>query len=252
MLLSGNKSLNKNIPIPLYYQLKTILLEYIKNEHVDIEEPIPTEVDISQHFGISRPTVRQAINELVVEGYLYRIKAKGTFISKPKIVQNFLLILDSFNSEMKKKGLTPSTKILAKELIESDEEVSQTLKINLGEQVIRLNRLRYADDEPIVFVITYIPYRVCPGLMECDLEKESIYEIIEKESGMLISNATRSLESIIAGDFESKLMGIPKGAPIQFFESVVCLENGTPVEYSLAKYRSDRSKFTFELKRQFR
>ncbi len=252
MLLSGNKSLNRSIPIPLYYQLKTILLEYIKKEHTDIEEPIPTEVEISQHFGISRPTVRQAINELVVEGYLYRIKAKGTFVSKPKIVQDFLLVLDSFNNEMKKKGLTPSTKILAKELIRSNEKVSQTLKINEGDDVIKLSRLRYADDEPIVFVITYIPYRVCPGLMGRDLEKESIYEIIEKESGMLISNATRSLESIIAGDFESILMDIPKGAPIQYFESVVYLENGTPVEYSLAKYRSDRSKFTFELKRQFR
>lgn len=249
MLFNGSNTLNKNIPIPLYYQLKTILLDYIKERHEDPEVPIPTEIEISAHFGISRPTVRQAINELVVEGYLYRIKAKGTFISKPKISQNFLLVLDSFNNEMRKKGLNPSTKILARELVKCDEKVALILKINEGDDVIRLTRLISANDEPIVFIIAYIPYSVCPGLMMHDLEKESIYEIIEKESGLLISNATRSLESIIAGDFEAYQLQIAKGAPVQYFESVISLENGKPVEYSLAKYRSDRSKFTFELKR---
>ena len=249
MLLGANKSLNKNIPIPLYYQLKTILLEYIREQHSDIEEPIPTEVEISEYFGISRPTVRQAINELVVEGYLYRIKAKGTFLAKPKITQDFLLILDSFNNEMRKKGLVPSTKILQREIVECDEKTADILKLEPGSDVIKLTRLRSANNEPIVFVITYVPYKVCPPLMDYDLQNESLYEIIQKESGKLIANATRSLECIIAGEFEAKLLNIEKGAPVQYFESVVFLEDGTPVEYSLAKYRSDRSKFTFELRR---
>ena len=252
MFLGGNKTLNKNIPIPLYYQLKTILLEYIREEHKDLEKPIPTEVEISEYFGISRPTVRQAINELVVEGYLYRVKAKGTFVSKPKITQDFLLTLDSFNNEMRKKGLVPSTKILEKEVIKSDEKVAKTLGLEAGTNVIKLTRLRFADDDPIVFVITYIPYSVCPPIMEHDLESESLYEIIEKESGRLISNAVRTLECITAGEFESKLLKVERGSPIQYFESIVYLEDGTPVEYSLAKYRGDRSKFTFELKRQLR
>jgi len=251
MFLSGSKSLNKNIPIPLYYQLKTILLEYIK-EHQGMEEPIPTEVEISEYFGISRPTVRQAINELVVEGYLYRIKAKGTFISKPKITQDFLQTLDSFNNEMRKKGLVPSTKILQKEIVKSDEKIAQVLKLETGADVIRLTRLRSADNEPIVFSITYIPYNVCPSLMDHDLENESLYEVIEKETGKLVSNAVRSLECVTASEFEAKLLNIDKGAPVQYFESIVSLEDGTLVEYSLAKYRSDRSKFTFELRRQLR
>ncbi len=250
MLLGGNKSLNKNIPIPLYYQLKTILLEYIREGHTNIEEPIPTEIEISEYFGISRPTVRQAINELVVEGYLYRVKAKGTFIARPKITQDFLLTLDSFNNEMRKKGLVPSTKILQREVIKCDEKIAGILKLEPDSDVIMLTRLRSANNEPIVFVITYVPYSVCPVLMESDLQNESLYEIIERESGKLISNATRSLECIIAGEFESKLLNIEKGAPVQYFESVVYLEDGTPVEYSLAKYRSDRSKFTFELRRR--
>lgn len=249
MLLLKNEALNKNIPIPLYYQLKTILLEYIKEHHTDLESPIPTEVDISEHFGISRPTVRQAINELVVEGYLYRIKAKGTFISKPKIKQDFLLVLDSFNKEMRKKGLNPSTKILNKEVINSDEKVSAALNIPVGSKVIQVSRLRFANDEPIVFVMTYLPYDKCPSIMAKNLESESMYEVLESDCGLLISGATRSLESILAGEFEGRLLGIEKGAPIQYFESIAYLSDGTPIEFSLAKYRGDRNKFTFELKR---
>ncbi|HEX2944939.1 MAG TPA: GntR family transcriptional regulator [Clostridia bacterium] len=252
MLLGANKSLNKNIPIPLYYQLKTLLLEYINDHRENPEEPIPTEVEISQQFSISRPTVRQAINELVVEGYLYRIKAKGTFITKSKITQDFLSVLDSFNNEMKKKGLTPSTKVLEKEIIKCDEKVSHALGVETGSDVIKLTRLRSADNEPVVFISTYVPYSICPGLLSYDMENESLYEIIEKESDMLVSRADRTLELVSAGEFEAKLLKIRKGSPIQFIESVVYLENDTPVVYSHAKYRGDRSKFSVELKRQLR
>ncbi len=244
-----NKSINKNIPIPLYYQLKTILLEYIKEQHPDMETPIPAEVEISENFGISRPTVRQAINELVVEGYLYRIKAKGTFISKPKINQDFLLVLDSFNKEMLKKGLNPSTKVIDMKTVESDEKVSKALKLQIGSRVIELSRLRFANEEPIVFVTTYLPHALCQSILEKNLEADSLYELLEKECRLVISRAERSLESTLAGEFEANLLQIEKGAPIQYFESVAYLSNGTPVEYSLAKYRGDRNKFTFELKR---
>lgn len=249
MLLNKNATLNKNIPIPLYYQLKTILLKYINEQHEDMDKPIPTEVEISEHFGISRPTARQGINELVVEGYLYRVKGKGTFIAKPKIKQDFLLVLDSFNKEMRKKGLNPSTKILSMVTVDSDDKVSEALKLPIGSKVIQLSRLRFADDEPIVFVVTYIPYAKCPGLMKKNLESESMYEILEKECGLPISGASRTLESILAGEFEADLLGIAKGAPIQYFESIAYLSDETPIEYSLAKYRGDRNKFTFELKK---
>jgi len=249
MLLNENKTLNKNIPIPLYYQLKTILLEYIKTHSATPEAPIPTEVEISEHFCISRPTVRQAINELVVEGYLYRIKAKGTFITKPKINQDFLQILDSFNNEMKKKGMTASTKMLQKGIEKSDEKVSNALKIPLNTKIIRLDRLRYADNMPIVFVTSYLPYTKCSRLMSKNLETESIYEVLEKEFSISVVRASRSLESILAGENEAKLLEIDKGSPVQYFESIAYLEDNTPIEYSFAKYRGDRYKFIFELKR---
>lgn len=249
MLHNMEKTLNKDIPIPLYYQLKEILLEYIRNHHTNIEDPIPTEVDLSVHFNISRPTVRQAINALVVEGYLYRIKGKGTFIAQPKINQDFLKTLDTFNNEMRKKGLTPSTKILELKIVKSDEKVSNALKISLNTDVVQLSRLRFANDEPNVFVTTYLPYNKCPGIMTKDLNNSSLYEFLQETYGLVIDRVVRTLEAISADKYEAELLEIEEGAPIQYFNSVAYLEDGTAIEYSLAKYRGDRNKFTFELKR---
>ena len=249
MLSSFKTKLNRETPIPLYYQLKEILIKYIKENPTDIENPIPSEVKISVHFDISRPTVRQAINELIVEGYLYRVRGKGTFIEKPKINMDFLLILDNFNNEMKKKGFTPSTKVLVNKIVISDEKISKALQIPIGSKVIQLNRLRFADNEPNVYVITYLPYGKCPQILDENLEIESLYDILERKYNLVICKTERTLEATIAGDYEAKYLKISKGAPIQFFESITYIKNDIPIEYSLAKYRGDRNKFSFELKK---
>lgn len=241
------KSLNKEVPIPYYYQLKEILLDYITNQHEDRDRPIPTEVEISANFNISRPTVRQAINELVVEGYLIRQKGKGTFITKPKISQAFLQNLDSFNNEMVKKGLEPSTKVLGLEVLSCDEKVGEALKVPTGSKVIQLRRLRFANGEPIVYVVTYLPFDRCQPIMEKNLEFESLYGILRDVCGLSLLKAVRNLEAVLAGEYEAKILDIDKGAPIQYIESITYLTDETPIEYSLAKYRGDRSQFTFEL-----
>lgn len=245
-----NRSLNKDIPIPLYYQLKEVLLEYIKNYHEDLEEPIPTEMELSNQFNISRPTVRQAINELAVEGYLTRVKGKGTFILKPRITQKFLLALDSFNDEMRQKGLTPSTKLLSGKVVPSNERVSNALGVKSGTDVVELRRLRFADGEPIVVVVTYIAQEKCSGLLAKDLEGRSLYEILESDYGLTIYSATRNLEAIAAGSYEAHLLEIEKGDPVHFSESIVYLMDGSPIEYSLAKYRGDRNSFTVKYTRR--
>jgi GntR family transcriptional regulator len=242
-----DKILNKENPTPLYYQLKEILLEYIPNHRQD--SPIPTELELSHHFGISRPTVRQAISELVTEGYLYRIKGKGTFVARPKIHQEFLRVLDSFNNEIAKKDLKPSTKVLGMKVIECDKDISKALNIAVGSKVIKLKRLRFVNDEPIVIVTTYLPFNKCNLILEKDFEKESLYTVLEKDCGYILSKAVRELEAILAGEYEASLLKIEEGAPIQFIKSVTYLSDNTPIEYSFAKYRGDRNKFTFEMKR---
>ena len=216
-------------------------------KHAEIGELIPTETELCSIFSISRPTVRQAINELVTEGFLFRLKGKGTFISRPKIHQDFMMILESFNDEMKDKGLTPKTKVIQFKLEKASEIVAEKLRVAEGSDIVLLERLRSANDEPIVLVETHLPNGTVHNILEKDLENESLYKIIERDYGYTIEKAIRTIEPSIAGEYEANLLGIKKGVPIQYIETVTYLDNGSPIEYSIAKYRGDRSTFTFEL-----
>lgn len=242
------KRLNRDIPIPLYYQLKEILLESIK--HTEKGTSFPTELELCERFDVSRPTVRQAIIELVNEGFLYRIKGRGTFIAEPKIRQDFLIALKSFSEEMQQKGLTPTTKVLDFRSVECDERGSEALEIPVGTDVVQLERLRFTDNEPVVLVMTFLPAARLPGILERHFENESLYHIIEVEYGYTIDRAVRTIEARIAGEYEANLLGVKKKTPVQYIETITYLRDNTPIEYSQAHYRGDRNTFTFELKKQ--
>ena len=248
MILEKTK-IKRDIPIPLYYQLKNIILDHINSGKIKQNDMIPTELEFSLAYNISRTTVRQAIIELVYDGYLYRIKGKGTFVSKPKIEQDFIKQLESYNTEMEKKGLTPRTKLLDISVIETTaEDILNSLNLKQDSKVIKIVRLRYANDEPIVIVETYLPYDLCSFLFEHDLEKDSLYYILSLEPNTKIVRAVRTVEAILAGENESDFLNIAIGAPVQFFSFIAFNNTDVPIEYSKSSYRGDRNKFTVEVK----
>lgn len=241
----AKKSINKTTPIPLYYQLKEILLEYIKSPHHS--DCLPTEIELCKQYDISRSTVRQAINELVADGYLERVKGKGTLIVKDKINQDYLFVIESFNEEMREKGLVHKTKVLEFEIIPANEVISLNLRLQPGAEAIKLVRLRSINEEPILYVKTYLPAYLFQGLLEKDLENNSLYYIVENDYGYRIAKSARTIEAIRADEFLAKLLTIQKGDPIQYIESISFFEDQTPFEYTLAFYRGDRNKFRFVL-----
>lgn len=244
-MLFDNHQLDKTVPIPLYFQLKELILEEIKKENYKEGEMIPTENEISEVFHISRTTVRQAITELVQEGWLYRVKSKGTFVAHPKIKQDFLKKLESFQNQMMRLGMTPSTQLLELRRDTADEEVATALELSAGDEIIYLFRKRYADGEPIVTIETYLPFKNCSFIMGHDLEKEALYEILAERSETKIQKVQRKIEAVEAGEEDVRLLNIEKGKPIQHFLSVGYTSFDVPLEYSKARYRGDRS--TFEI-----
>ena len=243
-----DKRINKYIPVPLYYQLKEILLEHIQQAEVGM--PIPPELELCALFDISRPTVRQAINELVVEGFLERRKGRGTFVSQPKITRDYHFALQSFNDEMKQKGLHPSTRVLEFETAAADERTAAKLNLHSHSDVIKLRRLRSTNGKPVLIVLTYLPADRFRGLLSKDLEQNSLYTTLEEDYAAPVERTVRTLEARPAGEYEAELLRIKKGAPIQYIETVAYLADGTPVEFSIGSYRGDRNKFTFELTRR--
>ena len=236
---------DKRSPIPLYFQLKEILLEQI--QHSEAGDVLPTENRLCEQFRISRPTVRQAIKELENEGYIYRLKGKGTFIAEKKVHQDFL---NSFNDEMQEKGLTPTTRVLEFRVDEADDHVAANLTLPKASKIIRLRRLRCVNEEPIVLDLSFLPYELLPDFLSIDMANKSLIRVIEEEYNFKIDRAVRRLEAMLAGEYEAKILDIRLGAPIQYIESVTYLQNGRPVEFSQARYRGDKTNFFFTLKRE--
>ncbi len=244
------KQLNKEVPIPLYYQLKELLLDFIHHEKA--YTIIPTETELCEHFDISRSTVRQALGELSSEGYLERHKGKGTMILPKKIKQEFLEVLESFNDEMQEKGLTPNTKVLELELVFPPTVVATGLQVPQGERVVHLKRLRGIDSEPIVLVSTYLPIHDYPliGLLDDDLEKESLYHLMRTKYGVEIESSRRVLEIRLASEAEAKLLQIAPLNPVHYIETTSFDEKGAPVEFSKARYRGDKNSFVIEIRKK--
>ena len=240
-----NKRIDKTIPVPLYYQLREILVEYIRDS--DNGETLPTEVELCKHFDISRPTVRQAISELLVEGYLERIKGRGTFISQSKINQDYLLVIESFDDEMHSKGLRHRTDVLEFSVSECDEKLGELFEIGEGNEIIKLVRLRSINDEPMILVRTFLPSVLFPSILEKDMANHSLYTLVEREYHYQIGHSARTIEAIRADEHIAQLLHIAKGDPVQYIESISYLDDGRAFEYTIASYRGDRNKFTFEL-----
>lgn len=241
------ETIERNSTIPLYKQIKEIMIRYVIGEHTEYDTPIPTEMEIAKLFHVSRPTVRQAIREMVVEGYLYRISGKGTFVSKPKVEQSVLENLTSFKSCVRNKSGSAKTVVVRLDLTEAGKTAGEKLNIHPQAQVIRLERIMSVDDEPLIYVLSYLKYPQCSCLFSNDLTQDSMHEILIR-NGIRLFRAARELESIAAGALEQKYLLLEPGAPVTRLETIACLVDNTPVTYSDARYRGDRNKFSYELK----
>lgn len=242
-------SLHKASPVPLYFQLKQIIREQIEGGSLQPLDQLPSERELSLRYGISRMTVRQSLSELVNEGILYRRQGKGTFVALPKIDQG-LLGLTGFTEEMTARGLRPESKLLSVERVDASPRVSEALSLSLDKRVIRLERLRLANGEPMALEVTHLPLRLFPGFTERDFtESVSLYQLMEIRYGIRLHRAQQVLEAGVAGLRESELLEVPLGAPLLVFERVTYSDHEVAVEVARAIYRGDRYKFTVELVR---
>ncbi len=241
--------IDKLSPIPLYFQMKQAILEAVRDGTLQEGDMIPSELDLCDMHDISRSTIRQTLSELVMEGYLTRRRAKGTVVAAPKIDARFLNKLQSYNEEMRQKGLEPSTRLMNLKVLEGVRHINEKLRLEASEPLIYLERLRCADGEPLVYLETYIPYNIFPLLMKQDFTNGSLYEYMEKLYEKRVSRVVRKLEAVIANAAEAQLLDIAKGAPVCLVKTVAYTAGGEPVEYSVARYRGDRNEFSVELYR---
>ena len=242
--------LDKKIPIPLYYQLKKQILSLIENAEIKEGEPLPPENDLCKLLDISRPTIRQALAELVNEGYLDRYKGKGTFVSAPKVNDRFFSKLESFQDQMVEKGYIPNTLVLGLEKIAGPHEANERLFLPLDAPLINLSRVRSVDTVPLVYVETYLPYEEYKDLMLVDFTVNSLYDTLEKMYNMHINRVRREFVAVNAHQKEAKLLEITRNSALCQVKTVAYSNNSpNQVEFSIAHYRGDLNKFSVELSR---
>lgn len=243
----GDHKLDKSVPIPLYFQLKTILLDAIKDGEYPVDSMIPTEKELSEMFQISRTTVRQAITEMVQEGWLYRIASKGTFVARLKIKQDFIKRLETFNDQIARTGRTPSTELLALRTAQMPAQLRKDFGAGEETRFVYLYRRRFADDEPIVTVETYLPYDRCAFVLSHDFEKESLYNVLATNDKTRICRVTRILEAVGGNAHDVENLSIRRGKPILLSTTIGYNSADEPTEYSIARYRGDRNRFEVDL-----
>ncbi|REJ13120.1 MAG: phosphonate metabolism transcriptional regulator PhnF [Bacillaceae bacterium] len=240
--------IDKSSPIPIYYQLEEFIKKQIEIGELQPDQAIPSEREYAERYQISRMTVRQAINNLVNEGYLYRQKGRGTFVSKQKVEQR-LHGLTSFTEDMLERGMKPSSKLLSFEVIPAGLETASHLKLKKNAPVYEIKRVRLADDVPMALETTYVPANLVKGLTE-EIIHQSLYSYIEEKLNLVISEAFQQIEASIAKESEIKHLQIEKGSPILLILRTSYLHDGTPFEFVKSAYRADRYKFVHTLKRQ--
>lgn len=234
--------------IPLYQQLIEELVKYISDEKLLPGDQIMTEPEISGKYGVSRATVRQAIQELVNAGVLVKLHGKGTFIAEPKVKMN-VTTFGSFSTMAKEQGFTPSTKILCfQEMMEPTDKVRKRLSLESGESVIYLNRLRYLDGNPALIEKTYIPKRLFPSFDLMKIEKSGLYSFF-KECGMKGLKGSERFTACIPTEEEKKALEILDSDPCIRVRRIMNYQK-TPVEYTICIFKNKTLQFESEIEVQ--
>ncbi|MEA4928915.1 MAG: GntR family transcriptional regulator [Candidatus Limiplasma sp.] len=234
------QQVHKDTPIPLYYQIKEILLGYIKNS--DMGSVIPTETELCNLYGVSRPTIRQAMRELEMSGLIYRQKAKGSFVAEPKVEQEITTYFEDFEERMRRHGNTVRKEVIEFATIPADEVVARKLQLQLNDSVYKLRTVRYADDIPMVLTLSFLPAALFSTLTRADVEQNTVRQLIAREH--TIKQCRKTFEVKLASDFETQLFGLKRVECLQYLETICFAGDGKPLEYTMERYRSDKSKFT--------
>ena len=241
--------INKYSNIPLYSQLKNLIIEKIENGEYPPESKIPSEQELCDIFGISRPTVRQAISELTNSGYLYKEKGKGTFVSKPKSVID-VKAYTGFSDSILDNDNPGERNIVSINIITNKDykKLSDIFSISYNQtmdfaQIIYITNL---EDEVYSYNTSYIPLSLFPNIIEDIKNKKQSFDILRGKYPLLPAKSKSSLEVIYTEPDEAQYLKVQAGQPLIKVYNVIYSKSGQVVEYIVSKYRADKCRLTFE------
>jgi GntR family transcriptional regulator len=218
-------------------------------EGLGVGEAIPSERQLSADLGVSRLTLRAALDDLVRDGYLVRRRGAGTFVGQPKIAQE--LTMTSFSEDMRRRGMRPGSRTLSLTTTTAGAYLGRCLHVSPSEPILVAKRLRMADGETMAIETLHVPAALVPGLTPKDLEDTSFYELLSQRYGIEITGGVQSIEPTVTNEEESDALGVPLHSPAFQFERTTRAEREI-VEFVRSIYRGDRYRLVTELNRRER
>lgn len=233
-----------NIPLDfsgktqLYFQIYDILKKKINNNEYTVGKLMPTELELSEMFNVSRITIRKAMDLLVSDKLIARRRGYGTIILPPKVEQPINKVIH-FSEETEKQGHKSTTIVLANELIPATEEIAKALNVPPGTLLIHINRLRIADETPMCIESAYFIYSMCPSIYGVDYSKISLRNTLKEKHGITWDNAIQKIFAINANSSISSHLDIKPNDPILYVERVSYTPQNIAGEYLRIYYRGD-------------
>lgn len=201
-----------NRMLPKYFIIKKDILSKIDEEIYKPDETIPPERELMEIYNVSRITVRRAVDELVSECHLYKVHGKGTYVKGTSRTMG-LSVVKSCSEEIQQQGFTPSRKILSAEREPCSRKVARELEIADGAPVLHLQRVYYADEEPVIYCESFIALDYFPGIENKDLSNRSLYDIIENDYNTEIVDSMRYIEAVAAYENVADALDLSDGYP---------------------------------------
>jgi GntR family transcriptional regulator len=237
--------LDKRSPVPLYHQLAARIRADIEDSVVKPGELIGTEKEIGDRYGVSRATVRQALDDLARGGLVVRITGRGTFVSSPHLTVDLPILL-SFTEEMRRRGIAPGSTVLAFDRIPCPEDAAVALRCPIGEELLYVRRVRSGNDTPIVVGDHYLAPFV---RMEREDLAQSLYETIERRYGIRLKEAHHAISAGLCDEEEAALLGIAPGDAVLRFRRTTFTSDAQPIVFETGAARGDLYEYSVRLLR---
>lgn len=245
--MGPKQKINRQNKLPLYQQLYEILRSNIIQGKWKVGDLIPAEPELMEQFGVSRTTVRQVLDHLVKEGLIYRQQGRGSFVSEPSLEQGLMRIV-SFTEDMRQRGFEPGTQVLSTGLLPAPNDIAAKLEVKPGEELVRLERLRLANGEPMSIEDAYLVHRLCRGILNrYDFSQHPLREALQQDYGLHLVSATQVIRAVTATVSQAKMLCIPLKSPLLYIERVSYSQQNAPAEYLRIYYRADRYSLYNEL-----
>lgn len=231
--------MSEEINKPLYSRIQEYIAELILSGKLAPETKIQSEREFSEDLGVSRMTVRRALTELVNEGLLERKHGSGTYVSKPKVTYGSAELVN-YVEAMQRRNIATASQLLEFSEIVASRRLAELLKIEIGDPIYRVDILRLANRVPVILERVFFPYVRFPKLVDWDLEKSSIYDLLTTVYNVRLGRISQTVEAVAAVDTVAQQLRIEENSPLLMLSRIIYQrDTDEPVVFSHDYLRSD-------------